>query len=197
MGEEVANQWTAFVFKQLAKTTASWIAEVAPELNLESQAVAIEGTRELEANLREITKIAANAFDLGFEDGELALPRLRGETFAHPALELKEPKNDLGVELRFLPVRWSARRFKPAVETMTNQLVKIHRAHALALITDGARASWTAGHPKWMRSPHKLNHVQDQRLPETKAAPKLGGKRVRRWQTQVGELRNSYRFAPG
>ena len=147
LGEELANQWTAFVFKQLARTMQSWIAEVAQELNLELQPVAIEGARKLEANLREITKIAANAFDLDFEDGELALPRLRGESFAHPALELKEPKNDLDIALRFLPVRWSARRFKPAVEAMTNQLVKIHRAHALAIITDGVRGvvdGWTS-----------------------------------------------------
>jgi predicted GTPase len=141
LGEEVANRWTAFVFKRLAKTVASWIAEVEAELNLGSQPVAIEAARELQANLRQITKIAANAFDLEFENGELALPRLSGETFAYPPLELKEPGNNLGVALRLLLVRWSARRLKPAVEAMTNQLVKIHRAHALALITEGARSA--------------------------------------------------------
>jgi predicted GTPase len=139
LAEDVANDWMTLVFKQLAKTTASWIAEVAPGLKLESQPVVIEATKRLETKLREIQRVAAAAFGLQFTEADPTLPRLRAETLAHPALTPKELRHNLNVGLRLLPVRLIARWFEPALEEATNQLVKIHRAQALTLISTGVR----------------------------------------------------------
>jgi GTPase Era involved in 16S rRNA processing len=139
LGEAVVNRWTTFVFKQLNKTIEAWIAEVTPNLDLESQPMAMEATQQLETNLREIPKLAASTLGLQFHDGEPALPSLRAETFAYPALVPKEVKSDLGIALRLLPVRLTSAWFQRAAEELTNQLLKIHRAHALALITAGVK----------------------------------------------------------
>ena len=139
VGEEVATRWMEFVFKQLGKTTDSWITESGTRLSLDSQPAVCEAVKQFETNLREIPKLAAATFGLDFTESEPALPLLRRETFGHPALVPKEPKNRFGIGLRVLPVRLTSRWFKAAMEELTQQLIKIHRAHALALITAGVK----------------------------------------------------------
>jgi GTPase Era involved in 16S rRNA processing len=147
VGEELATRWTTFVFKQLGETTEAWTAEFASGLNLESEPVTCEAIKQLEANLREIPKLAAAVFGLRLAESEPAVPRLRAQTFGHLALAPKEPRNSLGVALRFLPVRLTARWFRAAIQELTNESVKIYRTHALALVTAGIKDAverWTS-----------------------------------------------------
>jgi predicted GTPase len=146
-GEEVVNHWTKFVARRLIQTTASWFVEVAARAKLESQQETIETSKQLEANLREIPKLAAVAFDLPFPETESALPRFRASTFHHEDLAPKKHKTSLSAGLLILPARLTARWLESALAEETNQLLKIHRAHALALVATAAKGTvgkWSA-----------------------------------------------------
>jgi GTP-binding protein EngB required for normal cell division len=138
-GDDVANHWTTSVSKQVTKTTSLWIDNVRTHLNLESQPALIKAAKQIEANLRDIPKVAAATFDLQFTESKPELPRLREQSFAHPPLGPKELTNDFGMALRFLPVRMTATWLKPALNRLTSELLKIYRTHALALISDGVK----------------------------------------------------------
>jgi predicted GTPase len=146
-GEEVANHWTKFVARRLIQNTASWFAEVAERAKLESQQETIETSKQLEANLREIPKLAAAAFDLPLPETESALPRFRASTLHHEDLAPKKHKTSLSAGLSILPGRFTARWLELALAEETNRLLKIHRAHALAVVATAAKGTvgkWSA-----------------------------------------------------
>jgi predicted GTPase len=146
-GEEVANHWTKFVARRLIQNTASWFAEVAARAKLESQRETIETSKQLEANLREIPKLAAAAFDLPFPETESAMPRFRASTLHHEDLAPKKHKTSLSAGLSILPARLTARWLEPALTEETNRLLKIRRAHALALVATAMKSTvdkWSA-----------------------------------------------------
>jgi predicted GTPase len=140
-GQDVADHWAKFVPRQLVQVTASWFAEVAPHLELESQPAVIETSKRLEASLREIPKVAAAAFDLSSAETESVLPRLRASTFHHEDLAPKNHHASLNAGLSILPARLTVRWLEPALAEETNRLLKIHRAHALALVATAAKGT--------------------------------------------------------
>jgi predicted GTPase len=146
-GEEVTNHWTKFVARRLIQTTASWSAEVAARAKLESQPETIETSKRIAANLCEIPKLAAVAFDLPLPETESVLPRFRPSTFHHEDLALKKHKTSLSAGLSILPARLTARWLQPALAEETNRLLKIHRAHALAIVGSATKSTankWSA-----------------------------------------------------
>jgi GTPase Era involved in 16S rRNA processing len=139
LGGDVADHWAKFVSRQLAQVTASWFAEIAPRLKLESRPAAIETARLVEANLSKIPKLAAGTFDLPQLESKSVLPRLRAETFVPETLSPRELTTDVSIGLLMWPTRFTARWLRAALEEETNRLIKIHRAHALALIAASAK----------------------------------------------------------
>lgn len=136
LGEELTERWTGIVAQQSSDHLSSWLREFPRELKDEWSRLLAKFSPAIEANLREISALAASTFDLKRHPADEVLPPVASNpVFSHRAAAVHEMRRSSNW-VYWVPARLARHSLNTRLLTETLRFLMSEREQALEAVAE-------------------------------------------------------------